>query len=114
MLRGIHHLEGNAKDGQWRWLDPVAILELPSIGKREVALTFGLSPDAPYDANDVQILADHSVAGRTTVTKTPVTIAVRSGRTIEIRSALSFRPDDTLHNRDRRQLAVQLLSLAQR
>ena len=113
-LRGIHHLEGNAQDGQWRWLEPVAILELPRIGKGEVALTFVLSHDAPYDANDVQILVDQSEAGRASVTKTPVTIAVRSGRTIEIRSARSFRPDDTLRNRDRRWLAVQLLSVEQR
>jgi len=113
-LRGIHHLESNAKDGQWRWLDPIATLRLPSLGRPVVALTFTLSRDAPYETNDVHILVDGREAGRGTVTKTPVTITVPSGNEIEIRSARSFRPDDVLHNRDQRLLAVQLVGLEQR
>jgi hypothetical protein len=112
-VRGIHHLESAPDESPWRWLDPVAVLRLPPLGKSQVTLTFDLSPDAPYDTNEVKILVDGREAGRAIVKKTPVSVTVPTGNEIEIRAARSFRPDDVLHNQDKRLLAVQLVGLAQ-
>lgn len=113
-VRGVFALERTADDEEWRWLAPVAVLRLPRLGKSEVSLTFDLSPDAPYDRDDLEILVDGRAVARAVATKTPSSAVVPSGAVVEIRSARSFRPDDVLHNRDTRLLAVQLVAVEQR
>jgi len=113
-VRGIHHLESAPDESPWRWLDPVAVLRLPPLGKPQVTLTFDLSSDAPYETNDVKVLVDGREAGSAIVKKTPVSVTVPAGSEIEIRAARSFRPDDVLHNQDKRLLAVQLVGVEQR
>src|SRR5215212_9622095 len=78
-LHGIFHLESAPNAPAWRWLAPDAALRLPPLGKSRVTLTFNLSPDAPYAANDVRILVDGRDAGGATVKKTPVSVTVLSG-----------------------------------
>ena len=112
-LRGIHHLESAPDTSAWRWLGPDAALRLPALGKSRVALTFRLSPDAPYDMNTVHIVVDGRDTGGVIVRKTRGTAVVPFGSEIEIRSARSFKPDDVVHNRDKRELAVQLLEVKQ-
>ncbi|PYQ30132.1 MAG: hypothetical protein DMF56_10455 [Acidobacteria bacterium] len=111
---GVHHLEATANEGEWRWLGPEATIRLPQLGRKTVALQFSLSIDAPYESNAVEVLVDGQRAAQVNVPKKPVWAIVPFGKEITIRSARSFRPDDVLHNQDRRRLAVQLTLFEQR
>lgn len=113
-LRGVYPLESAPDSSAWQWLAPDAALRLPPLGKTRVALTFRLSPDAPYEMNTVHVIVNGRDTGGVIVRKTSGAAVVPFGNEIEIRSARSFRPDDALHNQDRRELAVQLLEVMQR
>ena len=113
-IGGVHHLEATANEGEWRWLGPVATIRLPQLRKPQLALQFNLSIDAPYESNEVEVFVDGQRSARMNVPKKPVWVVVPAGKEITIRSARSFRPDDALHNRDKRLLAVQLTALEQR
>jgi hypothetical protein len=114
---GVYALESTAEDGDWRWLQPSATLLLPPLGKSSLTLKLDLVPETPYATDDVQVFADGVLAATGTVTREPsiVTVPLSPGaRSIEIRSAHSFRPAETLGNQDPRVLAVQLVDLEQR
>jgi hypothetical protein len=113
-IGGVHHLEATANEGEWRWLGPVATMRLPRLGKQQLALQFNLSIDAPYESNEVEVFVDGQRSAQVNVPKKPVWVVVPAGKEITIRSARSFRPDDALHNQDKRLLAVQLTALEQR
>jgi hypothetical protein len=117
-LRGVYQTERTAAE-QWRWLAPEAAIRLPGQHGRRLTLTFGLSHDVPYEANDVQVVING-------VPALPVVHVVRHGSAsvtvplpdaavieIAIRSKQSFAPAAFLHNQDPRVLAVQLTGVVQ-
>ena len=112
-IEGVHHLEATANEGEWRWLGPVATIRLPQLGKKTIAMQFALSSDTPYETNEVEILVDGVRQAFFRVRKR-MWIVVPWGKEITIKSARSFRPDEVLHNQDKRLLAVQLTLLEQR
>lgn len=113
-IEGVHHLEATANEGEWRWLGPVATIRLPPLGRKTVAMQFSLSIDTPYETNDVEIVVDGTRQALFRVSGKPMWIVVPWGKEITIKSKRSFRPDEVLHNQDKRLLAVQLTLLEQR
>ncbi|HKB79183.1 MAG TPA: hypothetical protein VKH35_05660, partial [Thermoanaerobaculia bacterium] len=113
-LRGVDHLERTAESGEWRWLARDAVLRLPPQHGPSVTLTFQLSPDAPFDTNNVHLTVNGKAAGEVIATHgpSPVKIAVPDGPAeIAIHSDQAFAPASILHNQDPRVLAVELIDL---
>ena len=112
-ISGAYAIEHAIDGSEWRWLGPDATIRLPHTHGALAALTMRITPDAPYDADDVTI----SINGRDTavvhVGKEPlvtnVTLPSDPALEVRLRSSRSFRPSVTLHNQDPRTLAVQLL-----
>lgn len=118
-LGGVYALERTVQGEEWRWLGRDATIRLPSRLGSSAELHFRLSPDAPYDANDVRVFVNGRAAGAVTVRKgetAPLRVALPAGGPIDLRivSAQGFRPDDVLHNQDPRSLATQLVYFVQR
>lgn len=117
-LRGVYQTERTVSEA-WRWLAPDAAIRLPRAHGKKVTLTFGLSHDVPYEANDVQLLINGLPAlPATRVVRhdtATVTLPLPEAPVIDIviRSAQSFVPAAFLHNQDRRVLAVQLIRVVQ-
>jgi hypothetical protein len=114
-LAGVHAPERTIEGAnEWRWLESVASLRLPSTHGAVATLAFRLSPDAPYDANPIRIFVNGNEAASHIVTKaaSSVTVALPAGAcTITIRAERSFHPAAILGNRDPREVAIQLLRL---
>jgi hypothetical protein len=107
-LAGVHAPERTI-DGanEWRWLARDASLRLPSQHGETATLVFRLSPDAPYESNEIRVNETPLI-----VTKQPtsVTVALAPGASvITIHAARSFHPAAILGNRDPRDVSVQLL-----
>lgn len=115
-LSGVYALERTVTGEEWRWLARTASLRLPQRHSANVELRFRLSADAPYD-DGTAIDVNGREAARVVVRKGAVTSAivpVGGGTLLTIRSDHSFQPAAVLHNRDPRELAVQLVSVRQR
>ncbi|HEY3055158.1 MAG TPA: hypothetical protein VGK31_04405 [Thermoanaerobaculia bacterium] len=103
-LGGVYQFERSG-DEEWRWLGSDALIALPPLGPRVVHLVLALPADAPIDRNTVSI---NGVP--VTVTRgRPLSFSFPARSPLRIHSARSFTSP-----RDRRTLAVQLLSLEQR
>ena len=114
--RGVYAFESTDENESWRWLAPDAQFRVPALGKREVHLTLALSHDAPYESNDVKISVNGKVltAARVQKKKSVAHVPLPGGEAVVgIVSMRSFRPADTIGNRDPRLLSVQLVGLQQ-
>jgi len=117
-IAGVYALERTIRGEEWRWLAPVASIRMPSRHRSSVELRFHLSPDAPYDTNDVTVAINGAVAGKVTVRRSetsPLLVPLPAGScVVTMQSARSFVPGEVLHNQDPRRLAVQLAYVRQR
>src|ERR1043165_5591367 len=116
---GAYAMERTPQGEEWRWLARDAAIRLPARLGNAAELQFRLSPDAPYDANQVRVFANGRDAGAVTVRKgetAPLRVPLPPGAPIDLRivSSQSFRPYDILHNQDPRSLATQLVYFVQR
>jgi len=114
-VNGVYALERNTQGEEWRWLAQTATLRLPRVHGAQVALTMQLSPDAPYETDDVRVLVNgrettHANVGRSAST-IDVPIPQNENVELQIVSQQSFSPANVLHNQDPRILAVQLVRL---
>ncbi|HKO58918.1 MAG TPA: hypothetical protein VJ276_23835, partial [Thermoanaerobaculia bacterium] len=115
-LRGVYPLERTVEGDEWRWLARESSIVLPPTAARRVRLGFRLSPDSPYDTNEIQLFANGAPAGRVSARKgeaASVEIPIEPGATIRIVTEQSFAPASVLHNQDPRLLAVQLTEVVQ-
>lgn len=116
-VRGVYALERTPQGEEWRWLASDATIRLPhaAVG---ASVVLKLSPDAPYESDDVRILANGTEVARATVTKRPTVVSVPLPGTapcdLRFVSQKSFSPATVLHNQDPRILAVQLLHIETR
>ncbi|HKS21943.1 MAG TPA: hypothetical protein VJZ76_04030 [Thermoanaerobaculia bacterium] len=113
-LSGVYALERTPQGEEWRWLARDATIRIPPLGPVHAAeLRFRISPDAPYDSNDVRVFINGREVGAAAVKKgetTPLVVSIpRGGFDLRIVSEHSFRPADVLHNQDPRSLATQLV-----
>jgi hypothetical protein len=117
-LSGIFPIERAARGQAWRWLEPVAVLRLPALGKTTLALTMQLSADSPFERNIVSVAVDGRAAAQVVVPRVGgVTCTVPIppwGATVSVESAQWFRPSEVVHNGDARRLSIQLVDLEQR
>jgi hypothetical protein len=119
-LRGMHSLEREPEGEGWRWLMPLAELQLPSLPATKLDLRLAVPPTVPFDANDVAISIDGRRAQTVRIARgTTVTLSVplaRAGAIVRFESARSFIPAEVAGstNRDPRRLAVRLLDLVLR
>lgn len=118
-LYGVYAMERTPQGEEWRWLARDAAIRLPARLGNAAELQFRLSPDAPYDVNQLRVFANGREAGAVTVRKgatAPLLVPLPPGSPIDLRvvSSQSFRPDDILHNQDPRSLATQLIYFVQR
>ncbi|HET7437465.1 MAG TPA: hypothetical protein VFN10_22365 [Thermoanaerobaculia bacterium] len=116
-LKGMFAVE-SAEGQTWRWMERDAVLQVPAIGRNSVTIDLQLSPTTPYATNDVQLLIDGKVATilrarRDAPVRATLPVKPNAPTNITLHAAQSFRPDDVLHNRDRRVLAVELVGLEQ-
>jgi len=117
-LSGVYALERTVSGEEWRWLAREASIRMPHQHGSSVELRFHLSVDAPYDTNGVTVFFNNVVAGRAIVRRgetTPLLLPLPAGDVVvAMRSDRSFVPAAILHNRDPRELAVQLAYVRQR
>jgi hypothetical protein len=112
-LRGVYAPERAPEGEGWRWLAPLAELQLPSRDRRGVDITLGLPATTPFASNDLTISIDGQpvrtvriARGATLLVSLPLS---RGGATIRIDAARSFvAPPDP------RTLAVRLLRVVAR
>jgi hypothetical protein len=111
-LRGVYALERTIAGEEWRWLARDAAIRLPKQHGSSVELRFRLSPDAPYETNGVTIAINGAPSERATVRRaetTPILLPLPAGDcVVTMHADQSFLPAAVLHNRDPRELAVQL------
>jgi hypothetical protein len=103
-LGGVYGFE-RTSDEEWRWLAGDAIVELPRLGTRVASVRLALPRDAPIDSNSVNINGSTVTVPR----GGSISFSFPASSILRIHSARSFTSP-----RDRRTLAVQLLSLEQR
>ncbi len=110
-LRGVYALERTVAGDEWRWLDREAAIRLP--GGRYATLSFGLSPDTPYDSTLVEVdvnggTPQQVIVRKGEVARTTIWAGFTPDPVISISSRQAFYPATILHNQDPRRLAVQL------
>jgi hypothetical protein len=119
-LRGIHSLEREAEGEGWRWLMPIAELQLPALPATKLELRLAVPPTVPFDANDVAISIDGRVAQMARIARgTSVALSIplpRPGAIVRFESTRSFIPAEGTGsaNRDPRRLAVRLIDVVLR
>jgi hypothetical protein len=116
-LSGVYQLERTTEGDEWRWLAREAAIRMPATHAARVRLAFRLSPDSPYEANNVHVLVNGVDAGVVAARKhaaSTLDVALPAGNAeIAIRSEQAFAPASVLHNQDPRILSVQLVGLDQ-
>ena len=120
-IRGIYGPEREPEGLAWRWLAPVAELQLPKGPAREVVLRVGLPATSPIERNVLHVAVDGNDAGVFRVERrageTNVRFDVPEGSPhITIRAERSFTPAGVAGslNRDPRTLAVKSFGLSAR
>ncbi|HYM62192.1 MAG TPA: glycosyltransferase family 39 protein [Thermoanaerobaculia bacterium] len=118
-VSGVYALERTIDGEEWRWLAPDATIRMPHQHRGKVTLSFGLSHDAPYDRNAVDVFVNGATAGRGVATRpkpSSLEVALPDVPDVEIRmrSERSFTPAKVLGNRDPRLLAAQLVGVEQK
>jgi hypothetical protein len=114
-VRGVYSLERTTEGEEWRWLAQDATIRLPRAHGDRVSLVFAMPHDSPSEnvvhigVNGREVAAVRAMPGR----QTALTIDVPRNPNVELtfRSARAFRPAETIHNRDPRVLAVELVKL---
>lgn len=110
--RGVFPPEREAEGLAWRWLAPVAEIQLPGGPPRQLLLHLGLPETSPIEANEVDIGGQRFVVVRGK--ENVIAIDVPAGApSITIRSARSFVPAEVAGSlsRDARRLSVKLYRL---
>ncbi len=117
-IAGVYALERNEDGEEWRWLATDATIRLPRAHGGSAVITLTLSHDAPYDVDELHILANNREVSRANVTKAVSTVSIALPRDpqLDLRfiSHRSFSPATVLHNRDTRIVAAQLLRVETR
>ncbi|HUP44598.1 MAG TPA: hypothetical protein VM779_03700 [Thermoanaerobaculia bacterium] len=119
-VRGIYGPEREPEGLAWRWLAPLAELQLPRGEARIVTIHSGLPADSLIEANELTVEADGAPRGTHRVERggvTAIEIPVPPGAPLLVlRSARSFVPAEVPGSlsRDPRRLAVKLYGLATR
>jgi hypothetical protein len=117
-IRGVYPSERTVKGEQWRWLDQDAAVELPDLGRSQVALTLGTNEAYPLAENRVTISVN-GLAVRTLTFKKhesqEAIVDLPPGKArIEFHSDRSFIPAELpTRDRDPRRLSVMLLHVRQ-
>jgi hypothetical protein len=116
-LAGVYALERTTDGDEWRWLAREAALRMPATHGSRVRLGFRLSPDSPYETNNVHVSVNGVDAGVVAVHKhdaSTIEIALPAGNAeIAMRAEQAFAPASVLRNQDPRILSVQLVGLDQ-
>lgn len=112
IVEGVYAPERDPEGREWRWVGPVAKLQLPHGPARKLTLQLGLPQASPVETNRVTV--GTTVATITRGKTTTVTLDVPSGAPlIELRGERSFVPAEVreLRSGDRRRLAFELYDL---
>ena len=116
-VRGVYDLERTADGEEWRWLQGQALIRLPRVHTRGLAVTLKLSPDTPYATSAVEIRVNGTATATAVVGRSPVTAVVplppAPDVLVQFRSAHSFTPATVVGNSDPRTLAVELVRIEQ-
>jgi hypothetical protein len=111
-IRGIYPPEREPEGLAWRWLGPVAELQLPPGPPRQLRLRLGLPATSPIEANEVEIGGQQFVVirGKESLALVDVPAGMAS---IVIRASRSFVPSEVAGSlsRDPRRLSVKLYGL---
>ncbi len=114
-LRGVYALERTNEGESWRWLAKEAEIRLPHSHGSHVQLSFRLSPDSPYETNDLTLFVNGAEAGKVTARRGATVVADLAlppgDADLRILAAQSFSPDAIIHNGDARTLSTQLTGL---
>ena len=118
-MRGVHGSERDTSGLAWRWLGPVAQIQLPRGGARRLSIEAGLPETSPIDGNILSIAVDGSPSGDYRVERgrsSVIEIDVPAGApVVTFTAARSFVPAaaDGL-SRDPRRLAAKLFGITAR
>jgi hypothetical protein len=116
-LAGVYALERTTEGDEWRWLGREAAIRMPARHGARVRLALRLSPDSPYETNNVHVMVNGVEAGVVAARKhvaSTIDVPLPAGNAeIAMRSEQAFAPASVLHNQDPRILAVQLVGLDQ-
>lgn len=119
-VRGVYGAEREVTGLAWRWLAPLAEVQLPRAGARVVTIELMLPVESPIERNEISILIDGTAAGTHHVERgsaARIDLALPAGSpVITFRAARSFVPAEVPESlsRDARRLSVKLLSLSTR
>lgn len=117
VLRGVYGPEREPDGLAWRWLAPVADIQLPTGPPRDATIRLGLPEAAHIETNSVAISVDGAPAGTFRVARGRETVAVvrvpAGAPRLTFRSEIAFVPAEVPGslNRDPRTLAVKLYGL---
>lgn len=118
VLRGVHALERDTRGVEWRWLEPVAAVELPDLPSKSILLELRLPPEHPRESAAVEVAVGGD-SRRVDVRRGSVvltTFADTPGATrVDLRCSGAVVPGaiEGSLNRDPRTLCVQLAGIAQ-
>lgn len=117
IAEGVYAPERDQDGREWRWLAPVATVQLPNGPARSLALRIGLPAAAAIEANTVAVFVDDVEKTKARVERgvgTNVTVDVPAGAPmVKLTAATSFIPAEVpaMRSGDRRRLAVELYEL---
>lgn len=119
-IRGMYGWEREPDGLAWRWLAPVAEIQLPSGSEGEAALRIGLPGNSVLDTNMITVTVNGTPAGRFAVQRgreSVITVPVPAGspilRFVAAQSVVPAQIAGSL-NRDPRTLAVKLYGMTTR
>lgn len=117
-IRGVYPSERTVKGEQWRWLDQDAEVELPDLGRTQVAITVGTNEAYPLAENRVTISVNGFAVRTLTLKKHESQEAILDLPPGKAR--IAFHADRTFipaelptRDRDPRRLSVMLLRVRQ-
>ncbi|MHB0969596.1 MAG: ArnT family glycosyltransferase [Thermoanaerobaculia bacterium] len=119
VLRGVYALERDPHGIEWRWLEPVAALELPDLPSKSIVVELRLPPEHPRDSAAVEVAVGSDVrlfdvrkgsVLMTTFVDTPGVTRID----LRCRGAVVPASIEGSLNRDPRTLCVQLAGVSQR
>ncbi len=119
-VRGVYGAEREVTGLAWRWLAPLAEVQLPRGGKRVVTLELMLPVESPIERNEIAIVIDGRDAGTHHVARgstARIELPLPAGSpVIAFRAARSFVPAEVPESlsRDARRLSVKFLGLSTR
>ena len=116
-IRGIYGWEREPEGLAWRWLAPVAEMQLPPGPARDLVLRAGLPATSPFAENTLAVFVNQVPAGRFRLERgreSAITIAIPAGAAVmKFVAERSVVPAEIARslNRDPRRLAVKLYGM---